>query len=131
MRILTLPALYLVYKGLTTGAGFAILSPPVPEETPEEKRKREEQRKEDEKAVEKQRKEDEAKRVEEEKKAKIEEEIIKAELERIRRNEWNKEETKRRQNPPTCAPRHIPVFTHGVYPVSHGFWVCEQIGFGL
>jgi len=126
MRILALPALYLVYKGLTTGAGSLMPLPPVPK-TPEQI----EQLRKDEVAIEKQKEKDEAERVEEEKKAKIEEEIIKAELERIRRNEWNKEEIKRRQNPPTCAPRHIPVFTHGVYPVSHGFWVCEQIGFGL
>ena len=73
MKILGASPLYLIYRGLTTGAGVTLL-PPVPE-TPEEKAKREEIEQANKESVEvakKQKEKDEAKKVEEEKKAESE-----------------------------------------------------------
>ena len=126
MRILALPALYLVYKGLTSGEGVTLLSTD-PEETPEEKAKREEQRREDKVAIEKQREKDEAEKVEEKKKAESEAQKI-----------WQTIEDKilRGEGRLTCKygfKEKIIIGTGYIGIMSkHSYWICEKkpgIGF--
>jgi len=132
MKILALPALYLVYKGLTTGAGSPVS--PVPE-TPEEKRKREEQRKEDEKAIERQKEEDEAERVKEEAKREEQRKEDEKEVEEQRKEDDDKfrqEQIYLAAVPNvTCAPNKKPQRYGFGTRANPYYWVCEVKKLGL
>jgi len=111
MKILALPALYLVYKGLTTGAGVTLL-PSVPE-TPEEKVKREEIEQANKESVETAKKQKEKDEAEREDKFKQEQNFL-AGVPNV-----------------SCAPNKKPVRYGSGTRADPFYWVCEVKKFGL
>lgn len=126
MRILALPALYLVYKGLTTGEGVTLFSP-VPK-TPEQI----EQRRKDEVAIEKQKEEDKRKKAEDDRKREEQRREDEKAIERQRQEEdriFFARQAEIRANPPNCgrgkSPRLRGAGTRN-FPYS---WDCIVTGF--
>jgi len=118
MKIIGAIPLYLVYKGLTTGAGSLVA--PVPKTVAQI-----EQLRKDEVAIEKQKEEDKRKKVEEEKKAEDEAQKL-----------WQTIENKilSGEGRLTCKYGFREKLIRGSYEPNrrHSYWTCEEIkGLGI